>query len=101
MKTHQPEPRTLRVTDLPEMTAANATDVRDAVRKVITPDCRTLQLDLSQTSFLDSSGLGALVGLHKTMRLQEGILQILHPTPAVMQLLELTRLHRLLEIVGT
>ncbi|MCB1128802.1 MAG: STAS domain-containing protein [Verrucomicrobiae bacterium] len=84
---------------MPEVTAANATEVRDGVRAAITPTCRILQMDLSQTAFLDSSGLGALVGLHKTLRQQDGVLQILHPTPAVAQLLELTRLHRLFEIV--
>ena len=58
-------------------------------------------MDLSQTRFVDSSGLGMLIALHKTMVGRGGSVRILNPTPSVQQILELTRLHRVFEIVKT
>jgi len=51
-------------------------------------------------TFLDSSGLGTLISLHKTLRARNGTVRLLKPAPNVQQILELTRLHRVFEIVG-
>ena len=54
---------------------------------------------IRRTRFIDSSGLGVLLSLNKTLRTQGGILKLLNPSNAVAQLIELTRLHRVFEIV--
>ena len=92
---------TLLISGLTELNAANAGGVRDAVRTVLTPGITTLDIDLSETGFLDSSGLGALIALHKTVATTQGVVRILNPTPTALQILELTRLHRVFEIVKT
>ncbi len=56
-------------------------------------------IDLSKTRFIDSSGLGVLLSLNKTLQAQGGVLKLLNPSSAVTQLIELTRLHRVFEIV--
>jgi len=43
--------------------------------------------------------LGALIALHKSVAANKGMLRILQPTPTAQQILELTRLHRVFEIV--
>lgn len=91
----------LRVTGLEELSASNAAQVRDEVRLALKPECRSVEIDLSRVEFIDSSGLGALIALHKTVRAQQGVLRLLRPAPGVVQLLELTRLHRLFEVVAT
>jgi anti-sigma B factor antagonist len=96
----QPQGNTLLISELPELNAANAGGIRDAVRAALTPQCTTLDIDLSETHFLDSSGLGALIALHKTVAISHGTVRILHPTPTARQILELTRLHRVFEIVN-
>jgi len=101
MKILPRDAQTLEVGGLRELAAANATHVRDTIRAALTPSVPRLDLDLSGVSFLDSSGLGALIALHKSMLSQGGVLRLLHPAPNVMQILELTRLHRVLEIVRT
>ena len=58
-----------------------------------------VNIDLSNTRFIDSSGLGVLLSVNKTLRAQGGILKLLNPSNAVAQLIELTRLHRVFEIV--
>ncbi|MBS0656927.1 MAG: STAS domain-containing protein [Verrucomicrobia bacterium] len=89
----------LTVSDLTEMNAANSAGLRDEIRASLLESQLELNLDLSATRFIDSSGLGALIALQKTMRARGGQLRLLRPSPVVLQILELTRLHRVLEIV--
>lgn len=56
-------------------------------------------IDLSMTRFIDSSGLGVLLSLNKTLRAEGRTLRLLKPSSTVAQLIELTRLHRIFEIV--
>jgi len=93
------EGSTLRISEVKELGAATWTHFRDQARHALTPDCRAIEVDLSDTTFLDSSGLGALVALHKSISRQNGTLRLLKPQPPVLQLLELTRMHRIFEIV--
>ena len=89
----------LHVTELSELNAANAPAVRDKVRAALKPETMAVELDLSDAKFIDSSGLGALIALQKTMATREGVFRVVNPTSMVVQVLELTRLHRVLEIV--
>ena len=82
------------------MVAANAAQVRDEIRAALPATAVRLDLDLSALTFLDSSGLGALVALHKTLRSRNGTVRLLRPAANVRQVLELTRLHRVFEIVN-
>lgn len=90
---------TLEISELKELGAANANLFRDDARKALTSAQRNIDIDLSQTRFVDSCGLGALIALHKTACDRKGRLRLMNPTAAVQQILELTRLHRILEIV--
>jgi len=90
---------TLRITDLPELGAANFNEVRDQARAALTTAHKNIEVDLSSTSFLDSCGLGALIALHKTACDRDGSVRLIDPLPAVQRVLELTRLHRVFQIV--
>lgn len=100
MKIQNPDARTSVVSGLQELVAANATQMRDAIRAALPPTCVQLDLDLSTLTFLDSSGLGTLISLHKTLRSRNGAVRLLKPAPNVRQILELTRLHRVFEITA-
>jgi anti-sigma B factor antagonist len=89
---------TLTVRDLSQLNAVNSATFRDETRAALTTQT-VLDVDLSQTRLVDSSGLGALISLHKTMASRKGHVRILSPTPTVEQILELTRLHLVFEIV--
>ncbi len=86
------------VTGLQELVAANAAQVRDEIHAALPPPCMNLDLDLSTLSFLDSSGLGTLVSLHKTLRSRNGTVRLIRPAANIRQVLELTRLHHVFEI---
>ncbi len=88
------------VTGLQELVAANAAQVRDEIRAALPATCVNLDLDLSALSFLDSSGLGTLISLHKTLRSRNGTVRLIRPAANIRQILELTRLHRVFEIVA-
>jgi anti-sigma B factor antagonist len=95
----QVQGETLRISNLKELGSANSNDVRDRARAALTPSQKNIDIDLSEIKLLDSCGLGMLISLHKTTCSRQGSLRILNPTPGVLQILELTRLHRIFDIV--
>jgi anti-sigma B factor antagonist len=90
---------TVLVTEVKELGAANSNAFRDWVRSSLQNGQKNIDIDLSQTTFVDSSGLGALVALHKTACSRKGAVRLIAPQPSVQQVLELTRMHRIFEIV--
>ncbi len=62
------------------------------------PRCRTLQVDLSAVTFLDSSGVGALVGLRNAALNKGGSLVLVSPQPPVRRVLELTTMDKVFDI---
>jgi len=60
-----------------------------------------LVIDLHAVSFIDSSGLGALIGGLKSTRLSGGDLRIVRPSIQATTILELTNLNRVLVSYGT
>ena len=89
----------LCISEIRELGTANADTFREQARAALTQAQKDIEVDLSQTLYVDSRGLGALVSLHKTACSRNGVLRVLRPAPAVQQILELTRLHRLFEVV--
>ncbi|MEI6389632.1 MAG: STAS domain-containing protein [Verrucomicrobiota bacterium] len=95
----QHEAKTLTLNQITELNAVNCGAFRDEARAALKEGITLLDIDLSQTRQVDSSGLGALIALHKTMLARGGAVRILYPNPMVQQIMELTRLHRVFEIV--
>jgi anti-sigma B factor antagonist len=92
--------QTLNVSDLAELTAVNSGAFREEVTAALAEAPAVIEIDLSKTRFVDSSGLGALFALYRTAgKSGETILRLLNPTPEIQQLLELTQMRQLFEIV--
>ena len=96
----QNQGETLNVSGIKELGAANSQDFRDQVKGAMSELHKNIEIDLSETLFVDSCGLGALISLHKTTCNRNGTVRLLNPTPPVQQILELTRMHRIFEIVN-
>lgn len=93
---------TLSISEIPELASSNSGWFCDEVRASLDEQLKTIEIDLSKTDFVDSSGLGALVLLHKAARGLGGhgaTIRLLNPIPRVQQIFELTRMHHLFEIV--
>ncbi|MEL6183628.1 MAG: STAS domain-containing protein [Myxococcota bacterium] len=56
-------------------------------------------IDFTSVDFIDSSGVGALVSVHKRVAPHGGALKIVNPGPAVTSVIELLRLHRVFDLV--
>lgn len=90
---------TVKISGVTELVAANSFNFRDQVRASMNADQRFVEIDLSEISFLDSSGLGALIGIHKTTSTRNGMVRLVNPSPQVEQILQLTRTNRMFEVV--
>ena len=74
-----------------------APQLREAIATAFTGGARRVVVDLSATDFLDSSGLGALVGASKEHS-GEGELTLVCPRPQLRKLFEISRLNEIFEI---
>lgn len=97
----QPDAGVLYVGDIPELTAVNHAEVQAAIAQQLGPGITAVHIDLGMTRFIDSSGLGALVTLQRTLTARGGKLRLANPQSAVLRLLELTQMQRVIEIVKT
>jgi anti-sigma B factor antagonist len=92
---------TLRVSDLNELSALTSVQFRDQVQSALSPAVTTIDLDLAGTMFVDSCGLASLCSLRASTESRGVAIRLLNPEPPVHQLLELTQMHELFEIVSS
>jgi anti-sigma B factor antagonist len=89
----------LCISDIAELTAVNSASFRDEVSAALPGAPSVIEIDLAQTKFVDSSGLGALFALYRATAQRSGMtLRLLNPRPEIRQLLELTQMQQLFEI---
>ncbi|RWZ51165.1 anti-sigma factor antagonist [Labedella phragmitis] len=74
----------------------SAPELRETVTVAITTGRSRIVVDLGATSFMDSSGLGALIGCLKSARQAEGDLRIAAPNDQVRMVLKLSNVDRIL-----
>ncbi len=81
-----------------EVDLYTAPQVKEEILALIEAGVRRLVVDLSDTEYLDSTALGALVGALKRLREREGDLRLVNPRPRIQKLLEVTRLSKVFEV---
>ena len=91
---------TMRVLQVGELTEQGSRQLTAQVQAALA-GCEAVEVDLSQTTVLNSWGLAALVGVYQAVRAQNhrAVVRLLSPLPPVQQLMDLTRMHRLFEII--
>ena len=77
--------------------ASVADSFKESVRELISGGERQIVIDFTSIEFMDSSGLGALVGVMKVMG-NGGSIEIANPNEAVMKVLRLTRMNKVFKI---
>ncbi|MGF1511596.1 MAG: STAS domain-containing protein [Myxococcota bacterium] len=88
---------TIRVRDS-KFDITSAADFRQQVKAHWKPSVDEVVMDFSQVEFVDSSGVGALVSVHKRVAEKGNAVILLNPCPAVVSVIELLRLHRVFTI---
>src|SRR5690349_17606358 len=92
----------LTVSNIKELAAGNSDSFRDEVRAALPARVKALEIDLSDTDFVDSCGLGALISVYKFLNRAGSVpVRLVNPAPSIQQIFELTRLHKIFEIVKT
>jgi anti-sigma B factor antagonist len=82
-----------------EIDAFSAPSLREDLRLLIEErEARSLVIDLSAVTFLDSSGLGAVVGALRRLRERDGELRIVQPGSAASRIFEHTGLDAVLDL---
>jgi anti-anti-sigma factor len=75
-----------------------ADQFRDVVGRLLQAQVVYFTIALDNLEYVDSSGLGALVALHREVKPRSGQVELHHPQPAVRSVIELTRLDRVFKI---
>ena len=86
------EPQTLE--------ASNVGPFRETVANLV-KDATKILIDMGNITFLDSSGLGALVAIWRSISSRDGEVKLCRISPSVRTVFELTRIHRIFEIYDT
>jgi len=81
-----------------EIDVSNTAQVRDAGVKLLADGATRLVVDLSLADYMDSAGLGTLVGMLKRVKEAGGAMAIAGPQPRVRRLFEITGLDQIFSI---
>jgi len=72
--------------------------LRDAIRKLIINGSKSILVNLGEVTYMDSSGLGELVGAYTSATNQGASLKLLKLTKKVHDLLQITKLYTVFDI---
>lgn len=61
---------------------------------------RHLVIDLTDMPFMDSSGLGVILGRYRAMQVRGGTVSLMHLSPQVKRVYDLSGLARIIPVVG-
>jgi anti-sigma B factor antagonist len=82
-----------------QLDAGNAKDFRRDVEPFLRDGAKVV-FDLSELGFIDSSGLGAILGCLRQLTASQGDLKLCGMSKQVRSLFELVRMHRVFDIYG-
>ncbi len=78
--------------------ASTARELREELAMIWQPNVGTVTVDLSRVEFVDSSGMGALLSIHRRLPEKHAPVRLIKVRPAVQSVLELVRLHRVFDL---
>jgi anti-sigma B factor antagonist len=67
--------------------------LRDELRSLLSQGTKNIVLNMQDVSYVDSAGLGELVGAYTTATNQGGALKLLHLPGKMKDLMQITKLH--------
>ncbi len=78
--------------------ASTVRDFKKETQKIWNSKINDVWVDLNQVTFLDSSGIGALLSLYKRLPPSNPGFKLRHVQPSVQAVIELLRLHRIFDV---
>jgi anti-sigma B factor antagonist len=74
--------------------------LRDLVCDLLRKEHRKILFNLAKVNYIDSAGLGSLVGAFTTVRKQKGELKLLNLTNKVQDVMQVTKLYTVFDIMN-
>lgn len=88
-----------RIVDLEgEVDVYTSTQLKQDIARIIDEGVKFVVLNLSKVEYLDSTGLGVLIGSLKRLKENEGNLVIVSPSVRIMRVFEITGLFKIFHI---
>lgn len=84
-----------------EVDLFTAPELKQRLLDAIDAGSQRLVVDLTETTFIDSSGLGTLIGARRRLSEREGRLIVVSTNPAIDRTMELTGLDQVFPIVDS
>lgn len=78
--------------------AASSRDFKREIDSLWSDTVNAVELDFSKVDFIDSSGVGALLGVYKRLPKGNATVRLRNVKAPVQSVIELLRLHRIFEI---
>lgn len=79
-----------------EIDISSARDFREALEKVYTDKKNDIILHFEQLNYIDSTGLGVIIGAYGKMKANNNRIQIINPRQNIKKLLSITNLDQIL-----
>ncbi len=80
----------------------SAVNVRTSIDAVLAErKPKKVMLELSSVDFMDSSGLGLIMGRYALVKQYGGTLAVLDPSPAVLKIMRLAGMERMISVLRT
>ncbi len=98
---HSIEADTADVSAHGEIDLATVNTLRSTITAAIAEGARHIVLHLDGVSYIDSSGLGTLIGAHKRVAAAGGTLTVRCGQPRILRLFAITGLDRVLCVTGS
>ena len=80
---------------------SNASQLKSDLRSACEQDACRVVVDMSEVTFIDSTGIGVLVGALKRTREQNGSFALICPQPRVRRVFEITGLLQVMPLFNT
>ena len=84
-----------------ELDAYTGPELREELAGAIEAGARFVVLDMAKVEYMDSVGLGIIVGAAKRAEEREGNLAVIAPRPNVLRVFEISGTRELLNVVAT
>jgi anti-sigma B factor antagonist len=101
LETEQIEPGVCVISPAGELDLYTCPEFKEELLRVISNGARHVVVDLTATTFVDSTALGVLLRGVERLRAQDGRLAVVCPDSTILRVFEVTGLHRILEIHGS
>ncbi|MEI8309678.1 MAG: STAS domain-containing protein [Verrucomicrobiota bacterium] len=84
--------------NLPRLDASSSASIKDHLKDRMDPGVRRADVDLGSVQFIDSSGVGFLLGIYRKLPNDGAEVILRNVQPPVQAVLELLRLHRVFKM---